>query len=95
VSILAEEQSNVSAFFAGGGARDKVPDTEPLGSAFVVHGAIAQLECRLASRHEEGDHTIYVGRVETCRVSEGAPLLYFSGTYGAMHRAEDLRASTT
>ncbi|HKP78859.1 MAG TPA: flavin reductase family protein [Phenylobacterium sp.] len=87
VSILAEDQSDISAFFAGGGVRDKVPDTEPLGGAFVVHGAIAQLECRLASRHDEGDHTIYVGRVEACRVGDGAPLLYFSGTYGALQRA--------
>lgn len=81
VSILAENQSNISAFFAGGGVRDKVPDMEALGEVFVVKGAIAQLECRLASCHDEGDHTIYVGRVEACRVSEGAPLLYFSGAY--------------
>lgn len=81
VSILAEDQSAISAFYAGKGVREKVPDTQALGAAVVMTGAIAQLECSLASRHEGGDHTIYVGRVEACRVNEGAPLTYFCGAY--------------
>lgn len=81
VSVLAEDQAGISAFYAGKGPREKAPDIEALGQAMVVTGAIAQLECSLASRHEGGDHTIYVGRVEQCRMAEGAPLLYFCGDY--------------
>jgi flavin reductase (DIM6/NTAB) family NADH-FMN oxidoreductase RutF len=84
VSILAEDQAEISSFYAGKGVRDKIPATEALGEAMVVTGAIAQLDCSLASRHEGGDHTIYVGRVEQCRMAEGAPLLYFCGDYRAL-----------
>jgi flavin reductase (DIM6/NTAB) family NADH-FMN oxidoreductase RutF len=31
--------------------------------------------------HVEGDHTIFVGRVERARVNAGEPLLYFRGQY--------------
>jgi flavin reductase (DIM6/NTAB) family NADH-FMN oxidoreductase RutF len=47
----------------------------------LIEGALAQLECRIVSRHVEGDHTILVGRVEEARNGAGDPLLYFRGKY--------------
>jgi flavin reductase (DIM6/NTAB) family NADH-FMN oxidoreductase RutF len=47
----------------------------------LIHGAIAQLECTTVSVHVEGDHTIFVGRVERARAEVGEPLMYFRGQY--------------
>ena len=39
-------------------------------------------ECHNRSRHEEGDHVIFVGEVERCGFSDGsAPLVYQGGQF--------------
>jgi flavin reductase (DIM6/NTAB) family NADH-FMN oxidoreductase RutF len=47
----------------------------------LIEGALAHLECRTVNAHVEGDHTIFVGRVESIQVGEGEPLLYYRGRY--------------
>ena len=47
----------------------------------VIEGALVQLECVTVSRHEAGDHTILVGRVEQTNAIEAQPLLYYRGQY--------------
>ena len=47
----------------------------------LIDAALAVLECRTVSEHVEGDHTIFVGSVESVGVGEGDPLLYFRGRY--------------
>jgi flavin reductase (DIM6/NTAB) family NADH-FMN oxidoreductase RutF len=47
----------------------------------LLEGALAHLECVTVSAHVEGDHTIFVGRVERMGVPGGEPLLYFKGKY--------------
>jgi flavin reductase (DIM6/NTAB) family NADH-FMN oxidoreductase RutF len=48
----------------------------------LIHGALAHLECTTVSVHVEGDHTIFVGRVERARAEAvGEPLMYFRGQY--------------
>ena len=47
----------------------------------LIDQALAYLECRTVSAHVEGDHTIFVGRVEAVGVGEGEPLLYYHGRY--------------
>jgi flavin reductase (DIM6/NTAB) family NADH-FMN oxidoreductase RutF len=47
----------------------------------LIEQALASLECRTVSAHVEGDHTIFVGRVESVHVGEGEPLLYYRGRY--------------
>ena len=47
----------------------------------LIDQALAYLECRTVSAHVEGDHTIFVGRVDAVGVGEGEPLLYYRGRY--------------
>ena len=47
----------------------------------MLRGALAYLECRLHSAQAAGDHTIFIAEVEDVVVREGAPLLFFHGTY--------------
>ncbi len=47
----------------------------------LLEGALAWLECATVAAHDEGDHTIFVGRVEGGEAGAGQPLLYYRGQY--------------
>lgn len=83
VNILGREQEAVSRRFASSRLDkfDDVPHRITDLGVPVVEGAIAQLECMTVSMHVEGDHTIFVGRVERAVAPGGEPLLYARGRY--------------
>jgi flavin reductase (DIM6/NTAB) family NADH-FMN oxidoreductase RutF len=56
------------------------------GKMFAVN-ALAHLECATVNMHLEGDHSIFVGRVERARVGDGHPLVYFRGRYDRLSGA--------
>lgn len=83
VNVLTTEQEAASRRFAST-RLDKFDEVAyTLGHLGVplIDGALAQLECATVSAYIEGDHTIFVGRVERARVGSGEPLLYFRGRY--------------
>ncbi|MBW3563765.1 MAG: flavin reductase family protein [Acidobacteria bacterium] len=83
VNILSSEQLDVSSRFASP-LEDRFEGVEwraGTGGVPVIEGTLANLECTIHSNFEGGDHTIFVGRVESLSVSDGAPLLYFKSTY--------------
>jgi flavin reductase (DIM6/NTAB) family NADH-FMN oxidoreductase RutF len=87
VSVLKDDQRAISDFFA---QPEQDPDTErALGIRFewpadgipVLGDALVQLTCRVVASHLAGDHTIFLGEVESAEVFEGEPLLFFRGAY--------------
>jgi 3-hydroxy-9,10-secoandrosta-1,3,5(10)-triene-9,17-dione monooxygenase reductase component len=87
VSILDRKQEQASNLFASRG-REPSSDLTALGcrrtesGAPVVDGAMGWLSCSLQDSIEQGDHTIFVGRVlEASANPEGEPLLYFRRAY--------------
>lgn len=83
VSVLAEDQEDVSRRFAWSGPA-KFETTELVaGSTGVplVAGALAHLECRVVAAHTAGDHTIYVGEIVAMSTRAGRPLVYNQGRY--------------
>jgi len=83
INILHAEQEVISRRFASTRLDkfDGVPHTLSELGLPLVDGAIARLECTTVSMHVEGDHTIFVGRVERADAPSGEPLLYFKGKY--------------
>jgi flavin reductase (DIM6/NTAB) family NADH-FMN oxidoreductase RutF len=83
VSILAEDQEEVSRRFATSGRRKFQETTLVEGRHGIplVAGALAHLECRVRSFHEEGDHTVWVGEVVALSAHPGRPLVYQAGAY--------------
>lgn len=84
VNILTQAQQELSKRFATS-RLDKFD-----GVAFrrgddldvpLIDGALAQIECTTVGAHDEGDHTIFVGRIERAHVGGGDPLLYYRGRY--------------
>jgi flavin reductase (DIM6/NTAB) family NADH-FMN oxidoreductase RutF len=90
VSVLAEDQQDLSRRFAAAGPSKFEGIAFPAGDngAPVVPGALAVLECRIQATHEGGDHLIYVGEVTRLQHTPGRPLLYHASAYG---RIEDDR----
>ena len=83
VNILREDQQHYSDQFAS-----RLPDkfdgiefTENSAGFPVLENVLANLECRLANSHDNGDHTIFVGEILKSHVSDGEPLVYFHGNY--------------
>lgn len=88
VNILDEAQSEWSDRFAGrhGELEDRFFDmalTEGQAGAPMINAALASLDCSIAQQHDAGDHTIFVGRVQSVALREESapPLLYFDAAY--------------
>jgi flavin reductase (DIM6/NTAB) family NADH-FMN oxidoreductase RutF len=86
VNILAEDQQQVSQHFAGKPQGDVHFAT--LDGLPVIDGAIAQITCEVASVYEEGDHTLFIGRVTDLKLEEKNPLLFFGGKYSEVAALE-------
>jgi flavin reductase (DIM6/NTAB) family NADH-FMN oxidoreductase RutF len=88
LSVLAASQQQIALHFARP-ALDKFAawkndfDTG-LGGCPRLRGSVATFECTTYSRHQEGDHTILLGRVEHHTRSETAPLLLHMGQMGSL-----------
>ena len=84
VSVLDENAHHVCRRFAVSGG-DKFAGvtwrTSPLGAP-LVEGATAWFDCRLAARHDAGDHWFVLAAVQDIGVSAGArPLVFCHSTY--------------
>ena len=88
VSVLAEDQEDVSRRFAWGGSAkfENAELIEGAGGVPLVAGALAHVSCQVVAAHPAGDHTIYVGEVVALTSRPGRPLLYHRGRY---RRLED------
>ncbi|MBK9261468.1 MAG: flavin reductase family protein [Polyangiaceae bacterium] len=89
VNILAEDQRELSEFFAGKGTDEERSDKlaaigrTAITGAPVLDSALAWLDCRVDRAIDAGDHIIYVGLVVASAVRDGrdAPLVYWHGNY--------------
>ncbi|HKC21660.1 MAG TPA: flavin reductase family protein [Gaiellaceae bacterium] len=88
-SLLASDQTRIAQHFA----RSGIPplalwhgvDVRDSARGPLVHGALGWLQCRTASEHEAGDHTIFVGEVEEVELGAAGQGLVYRG--GGFHPA--------
>ena len=94
VSVLKEDQEALSEFFAD---PERNPDAarrldihynQMKSGMPVLADTLANLDCIVVQSHPAGDHTIFVAEVKEVSVSEGFPLLYFRGRYGACRESK-------
>lgn len=81
ISVLAEGQQKVSDVFAGRPVEPPAQPFEQFAGFPVLRGALTQLVLSAYQAHDAGDHTIFVGKVEALRYTEGQPLLFSQGQY--------------
>ncbi len=82
-NFLARDQEAVSHRFAtsGGDKFSGLPWRPGDLGAPILAGTIGHVECRIVHAFDGGDHTIFVGQVESAATAEGEPLVYFRGAY--------------
>jgi flavin reductase (DIM6/NTAB) family NADH-FMN oxidoreductase RutF len=86
VSVLSEEQEEISRRFASGGPLKFEGLALAMGTSGLplIPGALATLECRLVASYPTGDHTIYIGEVEHLSSEPGRPLIYHGSAYRSL-----------
>lgn len=85
LSLLAAGQDQVSNHFAG--RPDPLPEgtiTRNAAGHPVIAGALGWIDCVVHDRVDAGDHTLFIGRVESVDSFDGEPLAYFRGRYRAL-----------
>jgi flavin reductase (DIM6/NTAB) family NADH-FMN oxidoreductase RutF len=79
VSILSSEQEQIAKHFARGvppiGLWAGIETTAGELGAPLIDAALGWLECRLASEIDAGDHTFFVGQVDSARRGPGREAL--------------------
>jgi flavin reductase (DIM6/NTAB) family NADH-FMN oxidoreductase RutF len=83
VNILAEDQIELSNRFAKS-STEKFAGLDVnvgLGGVPLLRGCNAWLECRVVSRVPGGDHTIFIGEVDSIARAERNPLAFGNGQY--------------
>jgi flavin reductase (DIM6/NTAB) family NADH-FMN oxidoreductase RutF len=87
VNILKDTQQQISEHFAK--PQQDLEEEAQLGVRFqwtstgipLLEDALAHLACNVVAQYLSGDHTIFVGEVESLELKEGEPLLYYRGKY--------------
>jgi len=83
VSILSEHQEHLSNHFAGRFDENLVVDFSEKGGMPLISDALAYFVADVVSSHEEGDHTLFVGKVRVCEGNDeqDKPIMFFGGQY--------------
>ncbi|MFZ0735496.1 MAG: flavin reductase family protein [Candidatus Acidiferrales bacterium] len=94
INILAENQEALARYFT---APEQDAETgQRLGVRFrasdrgtpLLEGSLVQIDCRLISAIEAGDHSIFVGEVHSMEMRVGRPLLFHAGQYQRLPQNE-------
>jgi flavin reductase (DIM6/NTAB) family NADH-FMN oxidoreductase RutF len=87
VNVLKEHQQAVSVYFA---QSEQTPEAEArLGVRYrwtqagipLLEDTIAQIVCQVVATYIAGDHTIFLGEVQSADLYPGEPLLFFRSRY--------------
>jgi flavin reductase (DIM6/NTAB) family NADH-FMN oxidoreductase RutF len=87
VSVLKEDQRAMAEYFAQ--PEENAETEERLGVRFgwtptgipVLEDTLVQLGCNVVASYLSGDHTVFIGEVESAKIYSGEPLLFFRGQY--------------
>ncbi len=85
INVLAADQLELCQRFAYGQGDRFAQTPYQLGQSGlpILDGALAWFECHNRSRHEEGDHVLFVGEVERCGFTpEASGLIFHTGQFG-------------
>jgi flavin reductase (DIM6/NTAB) family NADH-FMN oxidoreductase RutF len=88
LSVLAASQQPLALHFARPAADKFLPREQDfdlgIGGCPRLRRSAATFECTTYSRHQEGDHTILLGRVESHSRGNEAPLIVHLGSMGSL-----------
>ena len=85
INILTDQQRAIGEFYAqsnneGENSPEAFFRLTQNGTPFL-EGSLSSIDCRVVSTHVEGDHTLFIGAVESIQLGDGEPLLFFQGKW--------------
>mgnify|MGYP006084227889 FL=1 len=98
MSILDACQTEIAKHFAtppesrgelAGEKLDQLSDTP------VIANAIAAMDCKVIAAHKAGDHTVFIGEVQSIKVGEGDPLVWFQRQFGGFTDSDSNQNSSS
>lgn len=89
VSVLASDQEEFAAHFAGQRASAVPPSFVWENDFPLLDGALAHVGCRVIDVHPAGDHVLWIGEVEHLSHRDGEPLLFYTGRFGTLREVSD------
>ncbi|MCJ8010100.1 flavin reductase family protein [Lederbergia wuyishanensis] len=81
VSILNENQEDMSAYFAGQIKEERTIEFDNFNGIEVIKDSIASMTCTVQNSVVAGDHTLFIAEVTDLRIQDGEPLLFYGGNY--------------
>ncbi|WP_430785711.1 flavin reductase family protein [Virgibacillus flavescens] len=81
LSILREEQKELSMIFAKQMKKDREIPFVLQDGVPVIDGSIATLSCKVKDTALAGDHMIFIAEVTEIKADTGEPILYYGGKY--------------
>jgi flavin reductase (DIM6/NTAB) family NADH-FMN oxidoreductase RutF len=83
LSFLGMEHREIASRFAQRGQDrfGRVPWLVGSTGVPLIPGALAHLECRIATRVTAGDHAVLIAEAVSADIHTGSPLLYFESGY--------------
>ncbi|UCH88348.1 MAG: flavin reductase [Thermoplasmata archaeon] len=87
INILGESKMELAKHFGMQSGRkvkkfENIEYERKVTGAPILIDAIAYLDCKVHSSHTAGDHTIFVGTIEDCKIcSDEEPLIYRTTDY--------------
>ncbi|MFS0785117.1 flavin reductase family protein [Shouchella sp. 1P09AA] len=93
VNVLSHEQEHLSKQFAGQIKDDRAATFSTFAGLPVISDALASVACDVYDTTVQGDHTLYIGKVRDIIVTDGDPLMFYSGKYGMISYGESVPRS--
>ncbi len=90
VSMLARGQEAVSQHFARQGATEPDLSFEHIAGVPVLAGVSAALAAAIETRHDCGDHSLFIGHIIGLRDHGRPPLVYHGGKYATLHYKKEM-----
>lgn len=81
LSILAEDQKEISMIYARQMEKDREIPYIRLDNIPVITDSVAALSCHIKEVAKAGDHMIFIAEVTGLTMKENEPILFFSGKY--------------
>jgi flavin reductase (DIM6/NTAB) family NADH-FMN oxidoreductase RutF len=88
VSILKEEQKEVSMIFAKQIEQEHEIDYHHQDGIPVIEKSLVTLSCHVKEMVSAGDHMIFIAEVSGIAINEGQPLIYASSKYQSLKSIE-------
>nr|CDQ35723.1 NADH-dependent flavin reductase [Virgibacillus halodenitrificans] len=81
LSILSEEQKELSMIFAKQMEKDREIKFSQQDGVPVIKDSIATLSCQIKEKALAGDHMIFIAEVTEIDMKDGNPILFYGGQY--------------